>query len=105
MTYQLMTDILDELNIKYTYLQFDPGELDGVDKYIAYFESDKIRYLADDKVYHYEPHFAVELYTKYKDINTEQDLIGLFDKNEVPWSGGVSTYIDSEKMYMTVFYV
>lgn len=103
MTYELMNTILTELGIPFTYYQFKTKPTG--DKYIAYFESEKVRMLADDKVYHYEPSFAVELYTKTKDLTTEASLIALFEHYDVPWSGGTSVYIDSEKMYQTVFYV
>lgn len=105
MTYDLIQSILDSTELPYTYLAFDdPSEIEGEDKYIAYFEAEKIRFLADDQVYHFEPQFAVELYTRHKDPDTEQKLIDLFGENGVVWSGGVSTYIDSEKMYQTVYY-
>lgn len=98
-----MTKILDELGIPYCYYQFNgPVKYKA---YIAYFEDDKELFLADDKVYLQEPHFAVELYTQKKDRKTEKLLTDLFEKYEVVWSGGVSVYIDSEKMYQTVFYV
>ena len=102
MTYELIETILTELDIPYAYFQFKtkPGSI----PYIAYFESDKLRFLADDKVYHFEPHFAVELYSINKDFETEARLIALFDKYEVPWSGGESAYIESEHMFQTVFY-
>ena len=106
MTYTIMTAILDALKIPYAYYQFeDKSEIEGADKYIAYFEDEKLRFMADDKVYHFEPHFAVELYTKTKDIATENALIALFDSNDVAWSGGETVYLDDEKMYLTVFYV
>jgi len=102
-SYELIQTILGELGLPYAYYQFKkPPE---GDKYIAYFESDKVRFLADDKVYHYEPQFAIELYTKEKDIEIEDMLIALFEQHEVVWSGGESTYIDSENVYQTVFYV
>ena len=105
MTYEKMTSILDELKIKYAYFQFEPGELDDEDKYIAYFEVGKQKFLADDKVYHYEPHFAVELYTRVKDIETEEAFISLLAENDIPWDGGETVFIDSEQMFLTTFYV
>jgi hypothetical protein len=102
MTNDLMITILNELNIDYAYHHFKkPPEGDA---YIAYFEDEKVRFLADDKVYGWEPSFAVELYTKNKDLTTESQLISLFDKYEVVWSGGESVWIDSEQIYQTVFY-
>lgn len=102
MTYELINEILTQLGIPYTYYQFKDSPTG--DKYIAYFDMEKQRFLADNKVYHHEEAFAVELYTKTKDIETEEALIELFDQYEVAWSGGVSTWIDSEQMYQTVFY-
>lgn len=102
MTYELMNTILTATGIPFTYLQFKNPPTG--DKYIAYFESEKLRFLADNKVYHFEPTFAVELYTKIKDNQTEEALIALFDQYEVAWAGGQSVWIESEKMYQTVFY-
>ena len=61
MSFELMNLILTELGIPFAYFQFK--EPPTGDKYIAYFESEKVRFLADDKVYHHEPAFAVELYS------------------------------------------
>lgn len=104
MTYELMDEILTEMGLPYTYYQFSGDNLPAGDKYIAYFESEKVRFLADDKVFHYTPTFAIELYTKYKEPNTEKQLIDLLDQYEVVWSGGESTWIESEQMFQTVFY-
>lgn len=102
MSYELVTKILNEMGIRYAYYEFNGPITD--DRYIAYFEDEKERVFADDKVYVYEPHFAVELYTKRKEPDTEKKLIDLFGKYDVAWSGGSSVYIDSEKVYQTVFY-
>lgn len=103
MTYDLINLILGELGVPYAYHHFKNAPTG--DKYIAYFESEKLRFLADDVVYHHEPTFAVELYTKKKDIETEEQLIALFERHEIVWSGGDSIWIDDEKMYQTVYYV
>lgn len=106
MTYELINKILTDSKIKFTYYQFkNHEEIKGLNRYIAYFESEKLRVVADDKVWHHEPNFAVELYTKTKDLEAENILIQLFAENEVTWSGGESVYIDEEDMYQTVFYV
>lgn len=102
MSYDLINLILTELGVEFAYYQFKKPPKG--DKYIAYFEMGKDRFLADDKVYEWHPTFAVELYTKTKDLETEDKLIALFEKYEIVWSGGESTWIESEKMYQTVFY-
>lgn len=102
MSYELIKKILDEFGIKYAYYEFN-GPIKE-ERYVAYYEDTKNTFLADDKVYAWEPHFAIELYTKYKEPETEQKLIDLFDKYDVAWSGGETTKIDQEKVFMTVFY-
>lgn len=103
MTYELIKTILDELGIVYTYYEF--REPVTASKYIAYYENAKERFLADDKVYHFEPRFTIELYTKYVEPETEQALIDLFEEYGVLWSAESATYIDTEKVFLTVFYV
>lgn len=103
MTYDLINQILTDLGLPYAYHHFKKPVT--ANKYVAYFESDRIRFLADDKVYNWEPQFAVEFYSrKDRDIATENALIELFNQNDVVWSGGESTYIDSEGVYLTTFY-
>lgn len=103
MTYELIKTILDELGIVYSYYEFN--EPVTAKRYIAYFENAKDRFVADDKVYHFEPRFTIELYTKHVEPQTEQKLIDLFEKYEVVWSADSATYIDTEKVFLTVFYV
>lgn len=102
MSFELIKKILDELGITYAYYQFT--EAVTAARYIAYYEVSKERVLADNKVYHWEPRFAVELYTKVVEPETEQKLIDLFEQHEVVWTATPATYIDDEKVYMTVFY-
>ena len=102
MKYETITQILKESKIPFAYYQFkDPPKSE---KYIAYFETEKVQFYADNTVYDWAPSFAVELYTKTKDLEAEKILIDLFCKYEVPWSGGASNWIDTEKMLQTVFY-
>lgn len=109
MTYEVIKSVLDEyksaLGVPYCYHHFkDRSEIEGKSCYAAYFEIEKGRFLADDKVYTYDFHFAVELYTKVKDTAAERKLMELFDQYEVVWYGGETVYIEDEKVYMTVFY-
>lgn len=101
--YVKIKTVLDEFGLPYAYYQFKEAPVG--DAYIAYFETGKNRMLADDKVYLHESSFAVELYTKTKDPTLEESLISAFEDAELVWSGGETTYIDSEKMYQTIFYL
>lgn len=102
MTYEEINSILKEFGLPYAYNEFN-GPV-TYSQYVAYFEDDKNLFYADNIVYDQTPHFAIELYTKTKDRKLEQKLIDIFQSHEVAWSGGVSTYIDNEQIYQTVFY-
>ncbi len=102
MSYETIQKILEEMGLPYAYYEFN-GPIEA-ERYIAYYEDTKETFLADDRVYKWEPHFAIELYTKYKEPETEEKLVELFDKYEVPWAGGETSRIDTEKVFVTIFY-
>lgn len=100
--YDKITSILDELGIEYAYYQFNE-DMSGKERFIAYLETSRETFNADDKTYAYERRFAIELYTKCIEPDTEQKLIDLLESNEIAWSCDSSTWLEDEKVYMTVF--
>lgn len=98
-----LNTLLKKLNIRYAYDHFSSPVTE--DKYLVFFETGKDQSFGDNKTYFHDSDWAIELYTKKKDWDLEDQLIELLDENEIPWSGGATTYIDSEKIYMTVFYI
>lgn len=102
MTFESMTKMLEEIGLPYAYNAFD-GPIDA-DQYIAYYETGKEPSYADNIVYSCASNFAVELYTVHKDPNLEKKVMDMFAKYETAWSGGDTTYIENEKVFMTVFY-
>jgi hypothetical protein len=86
----------------YAYYEFK--EPVTADRYVAFFESEKIPHYADNKTYTYDHGFAIELYTKVKEPETEEKLINLLAEYEIPWSGGETVKIDNDNVFMTTFY-
>lgn len=57
---------------------------------------------ADNRVYHQDPSYQVELYTLVKDPAAEQEVETLLDSQDVYWEKS-ETYIQSEKLYQVVY--
>lgn len=100
--YGTVTSILKELGIEYAYYQFNE-DMSGKERFIAYLETSREPFNADDKTYAFERRFAIELYTKVIEPETEQKLIDLLDKHDIAWSCDSSTWLEDEKVYITVF--
>jgi len=70
--------------------------------YIVYLFAFSSNFGADNRVYHKNPRYQVELYTEFKDPATEKLLEDLFDTNDIHWEK-TETYIDSEKLYQIIY--
>ena len=66
--------------------------------YLVYMISETESFAADNKVYHKEDRFAIELYTAKKDTLLETRLEVLLEDHEVYYEK-YEAYIDTEKMY------
>ena len=71
--------------------------------FITYFRISSNNFTADDKVYKKVNTYRIELYTKQKDIVTENLLENIFDENEIIYEIVSESYIDSEKIYQVIY--
>lgn len=101
---ELIQECLNELGIKYAYYQFREP-LTGENRFVSYFKVKDERFLADDSVYMNEERYAIELYTKKIELDTESSLINILGKRGLIWEYSGTQYLNDEKVYMTVFYV
>lgn len=60
---------------------------------------------ADNKVYYSRKKYAIELYYEGKNAELEESLEALLTANGFRWEKEEDVYIESEKMYMTVYNV
>lgn len=72
-------------------LPFICYEVDGTDNFIA-----------DNKVKHEISDVSIDLYSKNKDIASEELVESALDDASIPWNK-VETYIDDEKCYMITY--
>lgn len=107
MDYEKINEALEEMkrqnDIEFAYYEFQGSP--GTKSYIAYYESEKSSFGADNKVYHYDYNFVIELYTPGKLPDLEKSLIEIFDKKEIYWQQGPQGKIKNEDMYLTTFFV
>jgi hypothetical protein len=103
MTYEKINSILTEFSHPYAYYNFEK-EVNS-DIYVAYYETGTDSFGADNKTFSSDVRFTVELYTPKKNIVTEKVLTDIFDRESVFWERGPQGKIESESMYLTIFYV
>ena len=72
--------------------------------YLVYFLDDTNNFGADDKVYQQEGNYIIELYTEKHDPTVQEQVEKLFDDNDIYWEK-TETWIESEKMYLTGYYI
>ena len=72
--------------------------------YIAYIHDDPDNFGADDKVYNSATNFIVELYTAKHDPEAQGRLERIFADGSVYWER-IETWIESEKLFQTAYYV
>lgn len=93
--------VLDSIGIPYAYDHFAEGESPDP-PFLCYLLPGSSNFSADGKVYHRVSEVRLELYTDYKDLDSEEkveaalDAVGIFyNKTE--------TWIDSEKLYEVLY--
>lgn len=93
--------ILQSTGLPVAYLMWAPDRA-PTPPYIIYFADDSRNFAADNVVYHGLTNFVIELYTDYKDPNTEQLIVDALTEADIYYST-TETYIESEQLYQVVF--
>ena len=73
--------------------------------FIVYISDRPENTAADDRVLFSAPAFRVELYTTKKEGTIERQIEKLFDDHEIYWEKDGDIKIDSESLWMTVYYI
>ncbi len=93
--------ILNDIGIPYAYNHFAEGESPD-NPFICYFFKRSNNFSADNKSYHKTSEVHIELYTDKKDLDLEERLENVLDKNSIFYEKD-ETYIESEKMYEVLY--
>ena len=96
-----LLSVLDSIGIPYAYDHFAEGESPDP-PFLCYLLPGSSNFSADGKVYHRVSEVRLELYTDYKDLDSEEkveaalDAVGIFYNKTEAW-------IDSEKLYEVLY--
>lgn len=103
MNIKALKTVLDSTGLPVAYHSFKSEGLEVKQPpYIIYYLKNSDNIGADNKVYHKQNHYNVELYTNKKDINTEQKLEDAFDKASIFYDK-TESYIEEEKMFEILY--
>lgn len=95
--------LLKETGIATTYAEWPQGS-EMIDPNIVFIHDDYVNFKADNYVYHTDNRWLIELYSKVKDLKSEELLIEVFNQNKIVWQKVNETRI-SEELYQVVFLI
>ena len=72
--------------------------------FICILETETDNFTAENKVYQKRQYINVELYSAYKDVNSENALEDMFADKEIIWNKS-EEYIESEEMLEVIYEV
>lgn len=93
--------IIEEMGIPFAYDHFAEGE-SPEPPFICYLFPGSNNFAADGKVYHKISRVELELYTDYKDIDTESKLETVLDREGIFYNK-TEVWIESEKLYEVLY--
>lgn len=104
MTAKEIEELLKELEIPFRYHHFTQKEMEDVNLPIAVWNvpgSDN--FFADGVVYKKISKLDIELYTDEKDWELEKKLEEILNNHEVAWEQTASEWLESEKMWESLY--
>lgn len=94
-----IANLLESTGLPVAYDQFDE---DTALPCIIYFESNTPTFGADDKVYAMSHHIVIELYTLYRELETEEHIEEALDEAEIFWTK-TPTHLKDEHCYLITY--
>ncbi|HAC61266.1 MAG TPA: hypothetical protein DCF66_03750 [Lachnospiraceae bacterium] len=101
MKYSEISSMIESFGLPSSYYQFPEGT-EQAPPFICFFYPQADDLHADDSNYQTITQLAIELYTDAKDIGLECEIESKLKAAGLSWSKD-SEYIDSEKLYVTVY--
>lgn len=103
MTLQEVANIVSSIGLPFAYHHF-PENTGQQPPFICYYYPRSNDMIADDTNYQKINELIIELYTDNKDFTLEETVESVLKAHDFVYSME-ETYIESEKMYMVVFYM
>ena len=101
MTYDEIVNMIDETGLPNAYDHFAEGEAPDP-PYLVFMLSGRDDFPADNKAYLKVTTLTLELYTEYKDPETEAQVDAVLESHEILYDK-FESWIDSEKLYQVTY--
>lgn len=95
--------LLRRVGLPVTYSHYEEGQAPAL-PYICYLEIGTENFHADGKVYKKVIDVDIELYTKLKDLRTEEAIETILNDNGIPWDSD-EVFINDEKVFKKTYEV
>lgn len=96
-----ITEMIESFGLPCTYLQWEEGDAPALPYVAFYYPASRGEY-ADDTNYIQISQLNIELYTKSKNVELENQIIQILEQNSIPFESS-ETYLEDEKMYEVLF--
>lgn len=96
-----ITEMIESFGLPCTYLQWEEGDAPAL-PYVAFYYPISRGEYADDTNYIQISQLNIELYTKSKNVDLENQIIQILEQNSIPFESS-ETYLEDEKMYEVLF--
>lgn len=101
MTYQQISNMIESIGVPYAYYQF-PAGTEQPTPFICFYFPDADDFIADNTNYQKIEALMIEVYTDEKDFTLESTTEAVLKEAGLVYSR-TESYIDSERMHMTVY--
>lgn len=101
MTFKEIANMIESIGLPYAYYQFEEGSGQQCPFLVFYYPYNN-DFKADNKNYVKVVNLTIELYSDEKDFSNEAAVETVLDANDMTYTKE-EMYIDSEKMYETVY--
>ena len=96
-----ITEMIESFGLPCTYLQWEEGDAPAL-PYVAYYYPISRGEYADNTNYIQISQLNIELYTKSKNVDLENQIIQTLEQYSIPFESS-ETYLEDEKMYEVLF--
>ena len=104
MTREQIEQMLEEMEIPFRYHHFTQKEMEDVSlPILVWIVPGTDNFFADGQAYHKIKELDIELYTDEKDWALEEKLEGILDKYGIPWQQTASEWLETEKMWESLY--
>ena len=101
MTYKQISDMLEEIGVKYAYYQFPEGTQIAT-PFICFYYTASDDFIADNTNYQRIDTLIIELYTDTKDFTLEASVESALNAHGLVFTKA-EQYIDTEQMYEQIY--